>query len=374
MKEYYKTLGLNEDATQEQIKNAYKKLALKFHPDRNKDPGAEEQFKKISIAFETLNDPEKRSRYDQGIPEDGPNVDINDILNNFFGGGSSSSNHGFGNIFEDMFGGFGFTNQNHHVKKRKASDKVINVEISLEDLYNGTIYKSFIFLNRNCIKCNGEGGIFDNCKNCNGEGNVKKTIKQGFIIQNIISPCNECKGIGKIIRTKCTECNGVGTKEESIPVEIDIEKGTPNNHKYHIQNQGDDKKDHLRGDLIFIIKELKNNKFERNGHDLIYNIDISLLESLNGFNFNVNHFNNKVLNLKSKNIVKHKQENTIEGYGMPISKSNRYGNLIIKFNVIYPNEINNKELLLSVLPDNVKHENVDITNKEVININIKKKF
>jgi len=302
-----------------------------------------------------------------GFNEDMPNVDVNDIFNNIF----SQQGHPFGQMFGNMFG-FNFPGQQQEPQKKKCPEKVIDIEVSLDDMYNGTRYKSFVYLQRSCNDCKGDGGSYSKCKSCNGEGRTIKTIKNGFMTQNIINACNECNQTGKVLKAKCNKCNGIGTNEESFPIDIDIVKGTPNNFKFVITNQGNDKKDHIRGDLCIIVKELKHPKYERIGHDLIYNVDISLLESISGFQFNLKYFNNKIIELKSKNIVKHKQESVIEGYGMPIINSNRYGNLVIKFNVIYPNDIIDKELIESIIPNNVKHEKVDTKDKEIIPITIKK--
>jgi len=370
-KEYYDILEVDENASIEQIKANYKKLALKYHPDRNKEKGAEEMFKKISRAYEVLSDPQKKANYDRGFDESNNhgNVDINDILNNVFG---ANFNMGGFNMFQDMFG-FNFNNKNH---KNKAPEKSINVEISLEDLYKGTVYKSFVFLKRKCVDCDGIGGKSKKCDQCNGAGKVQKVIQQGNIVQTFISECTQCQSTGNVIIKSCEKCKGNGVQEQSLPIEVSIDKGTLNGSVLKLKDQGEDCKGCVRGDLVLILKELKHPIFKRNGNDLIYNMEISLLEALSGFEYNILHLNEKILHLKSSEIIDNNQVTVIENYGMPILKSNnRFGNLIINYKIKYPDHIADKKLkmLKEILPNNVKRNIIDTNDKEIIEVPIYKK-
>lgn len=369
-KEYYNLLEVDENASPDQIKTNYKKLALKYHPDRNKEKGAEEMFKKISRAYEVLSDPQKRANYDRGFDEsnNNGNVDLNDILNNVFGG---SFNMGGFNMFQDMFG-FQFNNKN---QKNKAPEKYVNVEISLEDLYKGTIYKSFVFLKRKCSDCDGVGGKNKKCDQCNGAGKIQKVIQQGNMVQTFISECSKCNSSGNIIISNCEKCKGNGVLEQSFPIEVSIDKGALNGSTITLKDQGDDYKGCIRGDLILKLKELKHSIFKRNGNDLIYDMEISLLEALGGFEYNLLHVNEKILHLKSNEIVDHNQVTVIENYGMPIMGSNRFGNLIINYKIKYPDHLSDKKLkiLKDILPNNVKRNTNDLHNKEIIEVSIYKK-
>jgi len=375
VKEYYSILEVPENATQEQIKTAYKKLALKYHPDRNKQHDAEEKFKKITRAYEVLSDPTKRSNYDRGLEDNfqgHSNVDINDILNSVFGGGGPQFD--MDSMFKNMFG-FQFNSTKNQQQKSKAPDKIINIEVSLDDLYNGTIYKSFVYLNRKCNSCDGNGGSYESCNTCNGSGNVQKVIRNGPMVQTFVSPCNKCNSTGKTLISKCSNCND-GTNEQNFPIEISIEKGSLNGSKINISGQGDDKKGCIRGDLILVLRELQHPNFIRNGNDLIFNMDISLVECLTGYEYNIHHLNDKIIKIKCKEIIEIGQKSIIENMGMPILKSNRYGNLIINYNIIYPDSLNEKQkkILKEVLPNNANRKEIDNNmNKEFIEVIINKK-
>lgn len=375
VKEYYSILEVDENASPEQIKTSFKKLALKYHPDRNKEKDSEEKFKKINIAYEVLSDPIKRSNYDRGMLDDNnnQNVDINDILNNVFGGGSNM-HFDMDSMFKNMFGfQFGGSN-NQKPHKPKAPEKNINIEVSLHDLYDGTIYKSFVYLQRKCNSCEGYGGKHIKCDNCNGSGNMKKVLNHGHMIQTVVSPCNKCNGTGDIISSKCTKCKD-GTIEQNFPIEISIEKGSLNGSKILLKDQGDDKRGHTRGDLILNLRELKNETFLRNGNDLIYNMELSLCESLTGFEYSILHLNKKILKLKSKDIIEAGQSTVIENFGMPILNSNRYGNLIISYKIKYPENLNEKQkkIIKEFLPNDIKRKSIDTENKEIIDVVIHKK-
>jgi len=359
VKEYYQILNISENASQDEIKSAYKKQALKYHPDRCKEQNAEEMFKKVTKAYEVLSDPAKRSNYDQGFPEDGnPNIDMNDMFSNIFG-----------NFFN-----FGFNGMGNQQQIRKCPEKVVNIEVSLDDLYSGTTYKSFIFIDSKCSSCDGEGGQYDKCGSCDGKGKQQKVIRAGPMIQNIITDCQPCQGQGKTIKIKCKKCDGKGSTEQNYPLEVRLEKGIMNGSQLMLPDQGNYKKGFLRGDLILVIKELKHKYFQRNGHDLIHETSISLLEALTGFEFKVPFFNNKMLNIKSKEIIDTQHSTVVENFGMPINNTNRYGNLIIKYNIVFPSTLSEKRisLLHEALPSNVKHEKFEDTSSELINITVKK--
>lgn len=376
VKEYYSILEIPENATIDQIKSSYKKLALKYHPDRNKQPDAEEKFKKITRAYEVLSDPTKRNNYDRGMEDNfqgHSNVDINDILNSVFGGGGPQFD--MDSMFQNMFG-FQFGNKSKsQQQKSKAPDRVVNIEVSLDDLYHGTIYKSFVFLNRKCNSCDGNGGKYDKCDSCNGSGNLQKVVRNGPMIQTFMSPCNKCNSTGNILISKCSSNCNDGTTEQNFPIEISIDKGSLNGSRITIQGQGDDKKGCIRGDLVLLLKELQHSTFIRNGNDLIYNMDISLLECLTGYEHSISHLNKKVLKLKCKEIIEISQKSIIENLGMPIFKSNRYGNLVINYNIIYPSSLSEKQkkLLKEILPNDTNRKEIDISNEEIIEVIIHKK-
>lgn len=193
-KNYYEILGVSKDATHDAIKKAYKKLSIKWHPDKhmnespNKQKEAEEKFKDINEAYEVLSDPKKRQEYD--------------------------------NPMSSMFDFFSFFGNNHKVQK--GTDVLININLTIEDFYNNSTKHLKYFVNKRCSHCNGEGGTTVKCKKCGGSGFISQTIKHGNSILNNITQCDECQGTGIKIIDKCNYCNGTGFERVEKDYDFDI--------------------------------------------------------------------------------------------------------------------------------------------------------
>lgn len=349
---YYEILNINKDANENDIKKSYRKLAMKYHPDRNPDnkEECEEKFKEISEAHNVLSDISKRKKYDM-FGKDGINS-------------SSNFSSPFENIFTNMGGFSDFGNifnqsQQQQQKKPKIKEKVINIE--LKDLYKG---KNEIFINQiksKCKDCNGLG-----CKNksdilicnlCNGQGKIKKIQKIGPMISQSISNCYKCKGKGKSIKegSICYTCKGTKYVTKSKKIDIYIKPGSYHGEKTLIRGKGDwDNKLNDYGDLMIIINEIKNNdELTREGENLIYNKQISLVDALCGFEFIIKQLDNRYLKIKVTDIIKQNDRRCVKGEGM--KKNNEleeYGDLIIIFSVIFPNELSEKrkEYLRKIIP------------------------
>jgi len=341
----YAVLELTKEATDEEIKKAYKKSALKWHPDRNPDnPIAEEKFKTLSHAYEVLSDPKQREIYDK-YGEEG-------LKNGGFHGGSASS------IFEHFFGGGGdpfsaFFGGGGGRKDRgpaRTQDAKYQLPVSLEDLYNGKTRN--LKLNRTvvCSTCDGTGSKTktkpSHCTACNGQGIVlsMRQIRPGFITQTQ-STCPTCKGEGVVGNKgdQCKDCKGQRVKEEEKMIEVCIVKGMQNGERLVFPGESDQLPDTLPGDVIVVLVERppdnENYPWKRNGDDLFYRQMLTLKEALTGFEFEIRHLDGRLLLVKSdsRDVIKPNDMRLVPNEGMPRYKNiTEKGKLFIKFDVEFP--------------------------------------
>jgi len=336
---FYDLLGVPPTATQEEITKGYRKMAMKFHPDRNPDAG--DKFKEISHAYDVLSDPEKRQMYDrygeEGLNEGGPGFhSAEDLFSSFFGGG--------GGFFGGM-GGMGGGRRG----PRRGEDLVHALDVSLEDLYNGKTTKLSLRKNVICTECKGKGGknpdSVRTCDSCRGSG-VKVTLRQfgPGMVQQLQSVCPKCRGEGEVMKEsdRCTKCKGNKVMQEKKVLEIFIEKGMTHKQKIVFHGEGDQEPDVIAGDVVIVLDEQEHDVFKRDGADLIMSKEITLLEALCGFSFTIKHLDGRTLLVKSNpgDVVKPGDVKEIPGEGMPMHKRPfDKGVLIIKFNVVFPESV-----------------------------------
>jgi len=244
MEDFYQILGVNENATQDEIKKAYRKLAVEHHPDKG---GDENKFKKISEAYDTIGDENKRNQYD------------NQKRNPFAGMGGG----GF-NPFEDMF------NQMHTQRKRAVPDKIIEVVVGAVESYKGNEKTITYERNHNCGGCNGTGGERVNCSSCGGSGVITQHIGTGLFTQIIRTHCGSCGGKGFSYKTTCGTCHGKTTTSSKETVSIKLPHGIDEGQFLRVQSKGDFK-DGMYGNLVVKVKTIPENNFEKSMDDLIYN-------------------------------------------------------------------------------------------------------
>jgi len=270
---FYKLLEVEKNASEAEIKKAYRKLAVKHHPDKGGDP---EKFKEITRAYEVLSDSDKRSKYDKfgedGLDGDGPGGDPSDIFEAFFGGGGRRG------------GGGGR-------KRQKTKDVVQPLKVTLEQLYNGQTKKMAI--TRQVI--DKKKGVQE-CSDCGGRGVKVEVIRMGPMIQQMQSACNACGGQGKSFKTK----------QDREVLEVHIQKGSPDGHKVTFREMADEHPDADTGDVVFVLKQQEHETFKRRGADLFIERDISLVEALCGFELEVTHLDGRKLLIKTNpgDIVK----------------------------------------------------------------------
>ncbi|VFQ62871.1 unnamed protein product [Cuscuta campestris] len=348
---YYEVLGVPQSASQDDLKKAYRKAAIKNHPDKGGDP---EKFKEISQAYEVLSDPEKREIYDQygeealkeGMGGGGGGHDPFDIFQSFFGGGG---------------GPFGGGSSSRARRQRRGEDVVHSLKVSLEDLYNGTSKKLSLSRNVLCTKCKGKGsksGASLKCSGCQGSG-MKISIRHlgPSMIQQMQHKCNDCNGTGETINDKdrCPQCKGEKVTQEKKVLEVFVEKGMQNGQKITFPGEADEAPDTLTGDIVFVLQQKEHPNFKRKGDDLFVEHTLSLTEALCGFQFILTHLDNRQLLIKSQpgEVVKPNQFKAINDEGMPMyQRPFIKGKLYIHFTVDFPESLSPDQCkaLEAVLP------------------------
>lgn len=321
MTNYYEILGISKDASKEEIKKTFRKLAMENHPDKG---GSKEKFQEIQEAYEILGNEDKRRDYDNG--------------------NKRSGGHGMSNF--DFFFNSHFNNNHQHNSRVKKSDHYYNCDITLKDVHFGYLKKIKVKRENLCKLCN------VNCDNCNGVGIITQTIQMGPIIQYVKRKCNNCNGIGKCYEKNKNEendkkncCENGKIIEEKI-FEINIPKGVHQNKQYIFSGWGEQaiNDNDMSGDLIISINIKPDTTFKRNDLNLIYETECTLKECIIGKDITLQVFD-EILNVNSKifGIIDPNKQYII--YGKGLNGENKRGDLYIIFKIIYPEKsLSDKEI------------------------------
>jgi molecular chaperone DnaJ len=355
-RDYYEVLGVDKGSEKKDIKKAYRKLAMKYHPDVSEDPESADKFKEISEAYAVLSDDEKRGTYDQyghagmgGFSQEDiyNNINFEDIFKGFSGfGGNSGSTGGFENIF-DLFG-FGGGSRNG---PRQGDDLAYNLDITLEEAAKGLENDIEISHEKICSQCHGSkaepGTNPRTCPECGGSGQVRHISNTPLGQFATIRPCNTCRGEGKIIETPCKKCRGKGIVRERNTIHIKIPPGVEDGNRMRVSGEGNaGERGGPPGDLYIMIRVKKHNLFKRDGADLIYHMPISFVQASLGDTVEVPTLDNEV-DLKIPAGTQSGTSFRMKGHGMPHMRWGGKGNMYVKVKVVTPKNLNprQKELL-----------------------------
>jgi len=345
-KDYYKTLGVSKDASKEEIKKAYKKLAKKYHPDLNKDnPSAEKKFKEINEAASVLTDDQKRSQYDQ-FGSAGPQFG-----GSGFGGGFEGFSGGFGDFdFNDIFSSFFGGGSPRRRGPRQGDDLRYDVEITLEDVAKGLEKNIRVKKTDKCSHCGGKGGTgLKTCSTCHGRGTIVQQRRTAFGIFQSQTTCPTCHGRGETIEEKCSFCHGTGQEIIEKTIKVSIPKGVSDGTRLRIAGEGEaGEAGAPSGDLYVFIHVKEHDLFQRDGSDLYVEVPITFAQATLGATIEVP----TILGKAELKVPQGTQPETLlrmKGKGLPNLRHYGTGDQYVKITIDVPTKLNKKqkELLMA---------------------------
>ncbi len=359
-RDYYDVLGVEKGSDKKEIKKAYRKLAMKYHPDVSDDPESADKFKEISEAYAVLSDEDKRHTYDQfghagmgGYSTEDAFRDINfeDIFK------------GFGFDFGDIFDMFGFGGGRRRSQAQRGDDVLYELDITLEDAAFGLETDIEVPHKKVCPTCRGTkaepGTETRQCATCGGTGQVQHINRTPFGQFVNVGPCRECRGEGVIVDTPCHECRGKGIVKETNTIHIKVPPGVEDGSRLRVPGEGDvGIKGGPSGDLYVMLSVKPHKLFERHGADLIYERPISFVQASLGDEIDIPTIGEEIVSLKIPAGTQPGTSFRIKGKGMPHLRWNGKGNLYVKAKVIVPKKLNNKQ-------KEILKEFADISGKEI---------
>ena len=360
-KDYYEVLGVQKNANKDEIKDAYRKLAMQYHPDRNKTPEAEEKFKEISEAYAVLSDDRKRQQYDTfghaGINQRYSTEDI-------FRGADFNSifrdlGFGFADIFSQLFGG-GFRGGFREPVNR-GRDLVYELEITLEEAAKGTEKEIEIPRTEKCEVCNGSGASPGTspktCPQCKGAGKVQNMRKSSFAMYVQVTPCSKCRGKGKLIDSPCQICHGTGVVKKRRKITVRIPVGIDEGYQLRLRGEGEMAPNGgTTGDLYVLVRISANELFVRDGDDLLHVLMIGYPQAALGAKVNVPTLDGHTT-VKIRPGTQPGELIRLRGKGMPRFRGYGKGDLLVRVGISVPEKLTSRQReLLEELAKDLKQD------------------
>lgn len=352
-RDYYDILGVSKNAPADEIKKAYRKLAIKFHPDKNPDDkAAEDKFKEAAEAYEVLSNPEKKQRYDQfghagsqggyGGGYGGGGMNMDDIFSQFgdiFGGGGGSP-------FDSFFGGGGQSSRGGR-RVQRGTNLRIKVKLTLEEIANGVEKKIKVNKQIICDTCDGSGAkdknSFSTCKTCGGSGAVRRVTNTILGQMQTTSTCPTCNGEGSTISAKCNTCHGDGVTRGEETISINIPAGVSEGMQLSMSGKGNAApRGGVPGDLIILVEETPHESLKREGINVIYDLHVSFIDATLGASVEVPTIDGKA-RIKLEPGTQGGKILRLKGKGIPEVNSYHKGDQLIQINIWTPKTLNNEE-------------------------------
>ncbi len=362
-RDYYEVLGVDKNVSPEDLKKAYRKLALKYHPDRNPgDKDAEEKFKEAAEAYDVLSNPDKKARYDQfghaGLEGmggfNGQGMSMDDIFSSF------------GSIFGDLFGGGGFSfsgfgdsrSSSGRRNVQRGSNLRIKVKLTLEEIDKGVEKKIKVSKYIPCKTCGGSGArgnSYETCSHCHGTGVITEMRRSLFGQMQTQSACPYCGGQGRIIKDKCRDCHGDGIVKDDDIITINIPAGVSDGMQLSMRGQGNaGPHNGVPGDLIIQVEEIPHELFERQENNLFYNTFVTFAEAAMGGSIEIPTLNGRV-RVKLEQGMPSGKVIRLKGKGLPDINGYSRGDMLVSINVWVPKNITKEEK--AILEDLSKRPN-----------------
>ena len=365
-RDYYEVLGVSKNATDDEIKSAFRKLAKKYHPDINKDPDAPNKFKEAQEAYAVLSDKDKRAKYDQfghsafdasqggfggagGFDFNDFDINLDDILGNMFGGG------------------FGYSGRRSS-RKTRGSDLLREVRLTFEEAIYGCEKDLKIDVNEKCPECDGEGGFDkETCSNCHGSGTVTSEQRTLFGTFMTKTTCSSCGGTGKTFKRKCTKCRGDGRVRESKTITVKVPSGIDNGMRLRLSGKGEASPNGgENGDLYLEFIVSSHDYFKRDGDDIYLEVPINMAEAALGCKKDIRTISS-IITLAVPAGTETGDKQRIKGKGVKNSGTGKTGDMYIIFKVVTPSKLSReqKKLFEELLDTDMNNSEIDKFNRFV---------
>jgi molecular chaperone DnaJ len=344
-RDYYEILGIAKNASDDEIKKAYRKLAIKYHPDKNPDDKkAEDKFKEAAEAYEVLGNAEKRQRYNQY-----GHAGVGGASGGFGGGGGMNMDDifsQFGDIFGGAFGGGFGGGRSSGRRVTRGTNLRVKVKLNLSDIANGVEKKIKVNKHVSCKTCSGSGaknGQFDTCGTCKGTGAITRVQQTILGAMQTQSTCNTCNGEGRIVKDKCNTCHGDGIVREEEVISINIPAGVAEGMQLSMQGKGNAApRGGINGDLLIVIEEEEHAHLKREGNHLIYYLNIGFPDAALGTNVEIPTIDAKA-KIKIEPGTQSGKVLRLKGKGLPDVNSYGRGDLLVEISIYTPTHLSNEE-------------------------------